>query len=1016
MASTSSSAAIWDGFDTSDLTPAASKATAAQPTAGTTTAPKSVDPASIGWDDFETSDLIHRDTVDYGNGAYGAPGAETGMLAQNGEAPTVNIAGKRDLGERAGTFAELNNGVGGQYSPFIHGVSFGAMDEISSGGLAPVAAGFNWLKGEGPTSLGEAYDQEKAAYLRDKALYEEENRILSGAAEIAGSVMSGGAGAKFVAGAPGFLSMLGRSALIGGGEAGAYSALDTEGTLADRLKAGATGAAIGAGAGAFGPLAEKGLSAAGRGLAAGRGVVQRFTNPTAAAENDFVRAAARDRVNWGAAEAQAAASGRPSPKMDFGTAADALDAAAMRQTFDVGDLAGKRARATVKDALNEDADAAELVARRAESRMTDQGARAEDLAVDLMTPGRPDWLNPAMVTEALRQNAQRVNQRAYREAFDNPASADVWTVGVRGLTGSDSVQKAFADALQEHSEDFIAKRAKSPPPSFKVGADGMLDLDGAGGKVSLEFLDRVQKTLRDQVEAAKINGKMTSRATRIEGFRNQLLEEMDRASTVGGESLYGKARGQAKAFFDAEDSYEAGMKFASPQKAMDLSKARQAIDGMSDIDRELFRQGYAAALIDKIAKLPDAKDVEALLNNRAARQNLRMALGDDKADAFSAYLHRDGLARAMGAVAKKAAARDGGAALAGELSSTAGAAVLGSIGGALASGDPLFGGTLVGALFGGAGRAIWSRMSASRRQAYAQAVARLVTSDDPAEIARIHTKIMSDPELARLTTRAASYGLRDALRDAPLKALTEAPGAVAPVLSAESVQPDRMSIADREDRAPGYARGGGVEMPSDRTVERLEALSELYRPALRRPEAELPYPTNEELAARDAYTPRKKRGGVGLVTPGEGVVALRDGGLVEAEHSPGADAYLNGTGRVEQPDGRTIYDHKGRNTQQLNMRGPTAVASANSRRSTSVTDRTRQRMRPERLRSQTGPSDDRAFIAQIEAMIEARMQGAAVPAEPVGGALGALAADTREPKRRLGKDRPAPGEAEDFLP
>jgi len=397
----------WDTIDLPDL--------------GTPT----VDPACINWDGVSLGDLTPENAVDYGNGATGYAGPNTGIRAQNGEAPTVNQAGKRDLGEKAGTFAELNKGIGGQYSPFAHGLSFGAMDEIASGGLAPVAAGFNWFKGEGPTSIGEAYDQEKATYLRDKALYEEENPIMSGAAEIAGSVMSGGAGAKFVAGAPGFLSAVGRGALVGGGEAGAYSALDTEGTLTDRLKAGATGAAIGAGAGAFGPLAERGLSAAGRGLAAGRGVVQRFTNPTAAAENDFVRAAARDRVNWGAAEAQAAASGRPSPNVDFGTASDALDAAAMRQTFDVGDLAGKRARSTVKDALNEDADAAELVARRAESRMTVQGARAEEVALDMTTPGRPEWMNPSVVSSALREKARKLNDAAYRAAFDNPATKNV---------------------------------------------------------------------------------------------------------------------------------------------------------------------------------------------------------------------------------------------------------------------------------------------------------------------------------------------------------------------------------------------------------------------------------------------------------------------------------------------------------------------------------------------------------------------------------------------------------------
>lgn len=1064
MASTpNNTAALFDDFDTSDI---------GAPQASTPREmPKPLDPASIALDGFDTDDLVHRDAVDYGNGAYGAPGANTGARPSDGSPPTVSLAGKRDLGEKAGSYAELNKGLGGQYSPMVQGMSFGSFDELSSAGLTPLDVATNYLRGKGPTSLSEAYDQRKAEYLRDRALFEEERPLTALGAEVAGGILSGGAGAKFVANAPGYGSMLLRGAGVGAAETGAYAALDTEGTLLDRLKAGGTGAAIGAGVGVGAPLIGSGVTVLGRGIGASKNAaadgLRRFFNPAAGAEADFVRQAARDRVNFEAASRRAAAGGSATPERDFATFDDALDAASLRQTFDVGDLGGSSARKMARDRLEGDSDAAEFLVRRAESRQSDQGQRASELVEDMFGPvsGVRGGLNPSQTVGELRRRAQAANRQNYREAFEHPSTQDVWRGGIRGITGSDAVKKAFADAAKEHSEDLAAEIARGGSgvagamsigraPAFRVGADGMLDLDPAGGKVSLRFLDRVQKKLDDQIEAAKgPNGKMTHEATRLAGFRKLLLENMDDASTVDGKSLYGAARGTARAFFETSDAYRAGMKMATGrQGTMDLSAARAAIEGYSEPERALFARGYAATLIDRISKLPDGKDVERLLNNPSARENLKLALGEENAARFEGYLFRDGVARQLGDIAKAAAKRGGDGTIAKRIEqalSAGGGFYIGS----LLDGDASDGGSLIGALFGVAGRSAWAKVSGAKRRQYAQALSQLMASSEPNDIARVHAKIMADPNLARLHATAASRGVLGVAKDGAGLLARETPGAAAQVGAAGLMQAPQLARADREARvlaAPpaeaAYARGGIVLNDADRELverrsrangstpemearrliaarsgergfaegglaRRLETQSALYQPQmsadlptydaaaaeearmkrilatlsdqLRLNIAERLTPQSlEELMAADAYTPRKlSKEGVRLA-PSKGVARLKDGGLVQSDGgSPAGDAYFTGEGLVDQPAEKTLYDApKGRATK------PVRKVGASAGRRDTVSDRSRMRMKPERMLVAPAPMTDalkRQFWGDLRTQLEAHAaaRGFELPAE-----------------------------------
>lgn len=806
MANASTSS--WANFDLSDMA-APSSGKSAEPNA--TSTPGATEAAApADWASFAMDDMLPEGAKDYGNGAVGFA-SEGSSVSGPAE---VYTAGKRDRGEDMGGYEDLNKGLGGNYSPVTHGMTFGGSDEILSGMMAPFGAGLSALTGEGPTSLGEAYDQQRAQFLRDKALYEEQYPKTAIAGEIVGGVVTGGAGVKAALNAPSLLRGVARGAGIGAGQAGAYGFLDTDGSLSDRLSAGLDDAKIGAAIGVAGPVLERALPYVGRGISAARDAVD-FSAGHAGrvAERDFVKAATADRL-------AAARAGITDPRhqkfMDEAQLARADD---LYQSPTAADMGGETLRQTIRRGVEGDTEAAGMFENVARQRQADASERISDTVSEMLRPGSTrNGANAVDDLNLMRSVGSLTNEGLYRRAFDAAGAEDIFNGRLRRLTGSEAVQTAMAKAAREHAEDRVSRGLANDAPVFKVGDDGLMDVDRAvGGKPSLEYWDRVGKLLRADAEAARDQfGKATHTTSRINSFRDQILNELDNATRVsGGDSLYKAARNNAREFFGHEDAYTAGLKSFGQTDVMDSAVTKNAFAKMSDHDRALFGHGYTQSLVEKLANTPDAADVEKLLNNAGTRKRLRMALGDDRADEVEMFLKREGMIRQTNMLAQQAAKTARNSDMMRQISGLGGD-MAGVIGGAAFGGGNLFSPeALLGFVAARGGRKILARMSEAKRQNYARAMAEIATSRDGDRVAALFRQINADPDLSYVTGKIAAQGFAGTAGQGVKGGLAALPKAVearylrttGPLLQLGEPDGVRWAEGDREAK---LAAGGSV--------------------------------------------------------------------------------------------------------------------------------------------------------------------------------------------------------------
>lgn len=186
--------------------------------------------------------------------------------AQTAAEQTPNIAAKLDKGQMEAGPNPYTTGTA-----FAQGLTLDAQDEMAAGVAAPIAAIGNRIRGEGPTSLSENYQQSRAEFLRNKARFDEEHPNVATGAQVAGAVMSpgGGAAGKFITKAPTLLGKIARGAGVGAAYGGTQGALSGDGTQ-DRIEKGMQGAEVGAELGvavpAAGALIGKGYNAITKGV------------------------------------------------------------------------------------------------------------------------------------------------------------------------------------------------------------------------------------------------------------------------------------------------------------------------------------------------------------------------------------------------------------------------------------------------------------------------------------------------------------------------------------------------------------------------------------------------------------------------------------------------------------------------------------------------------------------------------------------------------------------------------
>jgi hypothetical protein len=219
--------------------------------------------------------------------------------------------GEQDTGpQRSNIGHKGERKPGDRVKPDLHastmqGIMMQGADEFAAGVTAPIKALENRMRGEGPTSVSENYNQQKAFLDAQLAATYEHYPRLAPVTEFAGAVMvPGGAGARAAIKAPHLLSKVGRGSAIGAGYGGITGFNSGDG-LEDRLQKAKEGAGVGGTVGAMLPVVGAGL---GRGYRAltntfggtrAPGVLQSFTRagvqPTATPSR-----ATRDRPQFSA--------------------------------------------------------------------------------------------------------------------------------------------------------------------------------------------------------------------------------------------------------------------------------------------------------------------------------------------------------------------------------------------------------------------------------------------------------------------------------------------------------------------------------------------------------------------------------------------------------------------------------------------------------------------------------------------------------------------------------------------
>lgn len=237
---------------------------------------------------------------------------------------------------------------------------------------------------------------------------------------------------------------------------------------------------------------------------------------------------------------------------------------------------------------------------------------------------------------ALQEAARRANRPAYTRAYE-AGDRQVWSPELERLSGAPSIQRALRSAVTKW-RDWQVHDGFGAANAPVMVENGILNLgNGRGLPVfpNIQFWDYAARHIADAAEQARRSGAMQE-ATRLGGLERQLKAELDRIVPE-----YGQARAGAARFFGAEDALDAGRMFAR-SKSSDIGAARQAIQQMTQPERELFARGYASEMADILERSGDEANVlkSSMLSSPTARLKTGLALGTKRATQVESILAR----------------------------------------------------------------------------------------------------------------------------------------------------------------------------------------------------------------------------------------------------------------------------------------------------------------------------------------------------------------------------------------
>ena len=356
------------------------------------------------------------------------------------------------------------------------------------------------------------------------------------------------------------------------------------------------------------------------------------------------------------------------------------------------DLGGETTRAAQRSAANTSPEARGQIETTINDRFRGQVDRVGDWLRE-----RFGFPNAFAQQQALEATARGVNNANYARAMQQGAG-HLSSPKLAALEGSDAVQAAMQRAERAVADEAVLGGLAAP----------------TGGVRDLRYWDLVRRELGDAGTEATRAGR-GAQGRRLSGLAAQLNNALDELVPS-----YAQARAGAAGFFGAGDALEAGQKFATQNFAADAT--RQAIAGMTQQERALFRDGFVSRLLEKMGGVGNQRNIANMFDNPAMQEKLVLALGRQGARELEASLHIEGvLDRARGAMGNSTTARQWA-----ELGLAGGG--LGAVyGGYNADPSTMAWGALAAALSGG-------KMRVNQR--LAQEVARMLMSRDPAVLNR----------------------------------------------------------------------------------------------------------------------------------------------------------------------------------------------------------------------------------------------------------------------------------------
>src|SRR5262245_49179199 len=263
------------------------------------------------------------------------------------------------------------------------------------------------------------------------------------------------------------------------------------------------------------------------------------------------------------------------------------------------DLGGETTRALQRSAANTSPEGRELIQTTINDRFRGQVDRVGDWLRQ-----RYGFPNVAAQQEALQQAARNVNTAAYGRAMQEGAGG-LWSPELERLAGSRTVSQAMQRAAEVAGDEAIVSGGGAFNPRITFTPDGRMQFNrgptGLPAYPDLQYWDLVRRELGYSATAAARAGR-NAEARRLGEFASRMNAELDRLVPS-----YQQARAGAASFFGAQDALQAGQKFATQTFAADAT--RQAIAGMTQQERALFRDGFVSRLLEKMGGVGNQRNI-----------------------------------------------------------------------------------------------------------------------------------------------------------------------------------------------------------------------------------------------------------------------------------------------------------------------------------------------------------------------------------------------------------------------